>query len=124
MENNNDILDDLLKKLSNENPPKIDNEDDFINSIMDNILDKKTKNQGLIIALRIVTSVAAVLLVGLFLSLNTEQHSSSIVNYDNNNYKNIHIKFNSETSTQEQYKCYMSNLNSRINRLKSINNLK
>lgn len=73
MENKDDILDDFIARISNPELLSVDDEDDFIDSVMDGIGEEASapvaRLRGWVIALRAVASIAAVWLVGLFFYL-------------------------------------------------------
>lgn len=70
MENKDDILDDFIARISNQELLSVDDEDDFIDSVMDGIGEEASapvaRLRGWVIALRAVASIAAIWLVGMF----------------------------------------------------------
>ena len=69
-------IDDLFNKLQGQ-MPILENPDEMVDSIMESLPDreehlpqKASKQQAVLVALRTITSVAAMLLIGLFIYVN------------------------------------------------------
>ena len=69
-------VDDLLNRLQGQ-MPMLDNPDEMVENIMkslpdrvDDLHQKETKRNAILVALRTITSAAAILLIGLFIYVN------------------------------------------------------
>jgi len=69
-------VDDLLNRLQGQ-MPMLDNPDEMVENIMESLPDrvddlhqKETKRNAILVALRTITSAAAILLIGLFIYVN------------------------------------------------------
>jgi len=112
MENRDDILDDLLTRLGNEELPRIDDEEDFIDSIMAKIPERKpaAKPRGWVIALRASLSMAAAMMIGLFVYLNGDTGHEETLSTQRNtmSVSDLRLPCVDNNSTPEQvYACYV-----------------
>lgn len=132
MENSNDILDDLLSRISNQDLLKLDDEAGFIDSVMDNIPDsaaRTLKIRGWVVVFRAISSMAAALVLGLFLMQGSERVDGSI---STKNTTQSHAASympslpcaDKNSTPRELYKCYTEQRQLREDRLNFINQLK
>lgn len=139
MKDNKDILDDLIGRLQKEDLPTIDNEDDFIDSIM-NSLDSddatpvikmetkaEKKGRGWVIVLRTVSSIAAALILGLFLMQSAETMDLSVGSKKQYNTETYIQKLpcaDRNSTPRDLYMCYTKQMQERAERQDFINQFK
>lgn len=139
MKDNKDILDDLIDRLQKEDLPTIDNEDDFIDSIMDSLdsddatpvikMEPKAekKGRGWVIVLRTVSSIAAALILGLFLMQSAETINMSVSpkkQYNTETYIQKLPCADRNSTPRDLYMCYTKQMQERSERQDFINHLK
>lgn len=115
MDNNKDMLDNFLSRLGNQDLLKVDDEDCFIDAIVDSVSDNKTigvkKSRGWVIALRVVSSAAAAFFVALFFCLNGDfgvADDDVCASCDNDsNSAQILPCVDADSSPRDIYACYI-----------------
>lgn len=112
-------IDELLDALRNQQP-RVDDEDVFVDEIMNMLPDEKVEelhDSPLVILIRTISSIAAVLVIGWFVFLNMESNPSEVEEGYGGRYNSMYSEYNDCNTKEDVIRLYFQRKNNNINNL-------